>query len=170
LVALNTTPGANDADSYASLEQASEYATARGLTFPIDGDAATAAEQALRRGTAAVDAVYGSRFPGRPATATQALEWPRTGACFRGEELPDDEIPRQIVNASIEASVRELAEPGSMNPDQERRIKTLIAGPVEIDYELGAPVETNFSVIEGILAPLIGKKPGNTVTGMVARA
>ncbi len=66
--------------------------------------------------------------------------------------------------------MRELAEPGSMAPDQERRIKTLIAGSVEIDYELGVPQATNFTVIEGILAPLLGAKPGTTISSFVARA
>lgn len=167
---LIVTPGADDADSYVTLADAGAYATAKGLTFPVAGGATTAAEQALRRATTAVDAVYGPRFPGAPASVTQALEWPRSGVTFRGEDVPDDEIPRQIVNATIEAAVRELAEPGSMNPDQERRLKSLKAGPVELEWESGSPVESNFSVIEGILAPLLGVKPGNTSVGFLERA
>lgn len=167
---LIVTPGASTADSYAALETAAAYAAAKGLTFPTTGAAQVPAEQALRRSTAGIDANYRARYPGDPANIDQALEFPRTGVMFRGQELPSDTIPVQIVNATIEGAVLELAEPGVLSPNQERRIKTLIAGPVEIDYELGAPVETNFAVIDGILAPLLGAKPGSTTSSFVARA
>lgn len=168
---LNTTPGSPDADAYVDLETAHEYATKRGLAFPVEGEAKEPAEQAIRRATAAIDALYGQRFLGQAASASQSLEWPRAGVIYRGELLPDNEIPAKVVNATIEFAVRELAEPGSLTPDLERggAIKSLQAGSVGIVYMDGATPQTVFQSVDGLLTGLIGPKPGSVMFGTTAR-
>lgn len=149
--------GLPNAESYVSTSDCAAYASARGLTFTADA----AGEQALRRATAWLDGTYRTRFPGqRKRFRQQALEWPRVGAADAdGFPIAADEIPSEIVDATCEAAVRELASPGSMSPDLERggAIKRLQAGSVEVEYMGGASTTTLFQSIDGLLASLIGK-------------
>lgn len=150
--------GKSNADSYVALADAVTYASARGLTFPASP--AGPAEAALIRATAAIDATYRSRFPGQRLDGRgQALEWPRKYAGdAEGNPIAQNEIPQEIITATIEAAVRELASPNSMMPDLERggQIKTLQAGSVQIEYGSNATAQTTFSLIDGILSSLIG--------------
>lgn len=150
--------GKTDADSYCSLSDAVAYAAARGLTFPASP--AGPAEAALIRATAAIDATYRARFPGqRTSGRAQSLEWPRKYAGdAAGEPIADDEIPQEIMNAVCEAAIRELAAPNSMMPDLERggQIKSIQAGSVAIEYGGNATARTAFTLIDGILAGLLG--------------
>ena len=169
-MALNTTPGAQDADSYFTLDEGAAYAAKKGLSFPISP--AEPAEQAARRGTAWVDATYRPRFPGAATDVWQALEFPRVGVIYRGQPLDDDVIPPQIKEAAIEAAIRELAKPGSLSPDRQRggAIKELKAGSVDITFADDAPIETTFTAIDGLLSGLLLPAKGKTTTAFVARA
>lgn len=150
--------GVTGANSYASVDVCAAYCTARGLAFGTSPT--TTGEQALIRATAAIDAKYGPRFPGsRTNGRSQALAWPRVDAVDgEDEDIASDEIPVEIVNAVCEAAVRELASPGSMAPDLERGggVKSLKAGSVAIEYGANAAAGTTFTVIDGILASLLG--------------
>lgn len=171
-MALITTPGAEDAESYASIETINAYAVKHGASFPITGEdgpgtaaAIAAAEAAARRATAWIDGTYGPRFIGAPVAASQALEWPRSDAAYRGEDLPTDTIPRQIVESMCEAAIRELAEPGIMSPDMDRggRVKReRVEGVIDVEYMDGAPVATTFTVIDGKLAALLQPAAGGS--------
>jgi hypothetical protein len=154
--------GASDSESYASVEDAAAYASARGLTF--DTADTEACEAALRRATTWLDGKYRTRYPGcRVNGRDQALEWPRMYACdAEGNEIATDEIPSEIVNATIEAAVRELASPGSLNPDvvPGKVKKSARVGDIAVEYAVGTrnaydqrPV---VGVIDGILSSLIG--------------
>jgi hypothetical protein len=155
---VETGTGAADSDAYASLEDCSTYTQARGLTFPTSP--AGPAEAAIIRATAAIDATYRSRFSGEKLNGRgQALEWPRKYATdASGSDIDIDEVPFEIVEATCEAAVRELASPGAMMPDLERggQIKALSAGSVSIEYGSNAEARTTFSLIDGILSGLIG--------------
>lgn len=172
-MALITTPGASDADSYIDVDAFKTYACNMG--FDIADKTDPQIEQALRRGTRWIDTTYGSRFVGTPTTATQALEWPRTGATWRGSELPDDAIPSQVKNATSEAAWRELTTPGSLSPDYvaaERVVREKV-GELEVQYSdkitSASDVLPVVSVIDGILAGLLNAK-GSVLFGSVARA
>ena len=159
--------GKADAESYVSVADAGAYAAARGLPFDVTGAPAIAlAEQALRRATEWIDAKYGPRFAGTWAVDGQALAWPRLYASYRLTSLPSDEVPSQVVAATIQAAVRELASPGSLSPDIttgkiKKRVR--VEGAVEVEYAVGsggvASQTPIVSIIDGILAPLIGAAP-----------
>lgn len=163
-MALIVTPGAPDAEAYASIATINAYAIKVGASFPITGSdgpstaaAIAAAEAAARRATAWLDGEYGSRFIGEPASASQALEWPRSDAWYRGEELPEDTIPQKIVDAMCEAAIRELAAPNSMAPDMKRggKIKAVGAGSARVEFMDGAPAGTSFTKIDGLLSAFL---------------
>ena len=150
--------GKADAESYVSVEDAEQYASLYGHE---DFGAAAEADQeaALRRATRAIDALYGSRFPGaRLNGRAQALQWPRSDAYDAdGEEIASDEIPTEVVSATVEFAIRELTEAGSTMPDLERggAIRSLKAGSVSIEYAGNATARTVYSIVDGILATLL---------------
>lgn len=169
-MALIVTPGAQDADSYFTLEEGADYAAKKGLSFPISP--AEPAEQAARRGAAWVDATYRPRFAGAATDIWQNLEFPRVGVIYRGQPVDDDVIPKQIKEAAIEAAIRELAKPGVLSPDRQRggAVKEVKAGSVDITFADGAPIETTFTAIDGLLSGFLLPTKGKTATSFVARA
>jgi hypothetical protein len=146
------------ANSYATETMADDYFDARGNTTWTDST--DDKEAALIRATAAIDAMYGSRFQGyRTNFRDQDLQWPRTGAYDNeGNIIAGNEIPQELIDATCEAAYRELTTAGSMMPDVERGgdIRALKAGSVAIEYGPGASAYTTFTLIDGILAPLLG--------------
>jgi hypothetical protein len=86
------------------------------------------------------------------------MEWPRSDAYDNSDELiAADEIPVEIIQATCEAAVRELADPGAMMPDLERGggVRRLKAGSVEIEYGANAANQTTFSAISALLSGLL---------------
>lgn len=170
--------GLSTAESYVSTTDAGTYCTARGLTFDLSGGPQIAlAEQALRRATTWIDSTYGPLFVGAyRVSLTQALVFPLVGLVDAfGYIVASTSVPRQIVSATIEAAVRELAVPGSLSPDvvPGQIAKRLKAGSVEVEYVSGTggasgqvPVLT---VIDGILASLIPGGARNSYSGKAVR-
>ena len=159
---LITTPGAANADSYASLAEALAYHAAKGnAAWAASTDALR--EPALRRATVWVDGTYRARWPGlRVNGRTQALDWPRSGVTDAdGYAVDHMTIPAEINSATCEAALRELAVPGSLSPDYvgSTQVQSATAGPVSVTYKDGSgiggvlPVLT---VVDGILARLLG--------------
>jgi hypothetical protein len=151
--------GLSSSNSYASETTLGTYCDDRGITL-ASGDA----EAALVRASAAIDAIYRDRFPGFKRNGrAQAMEWPRSGAYDNADEIiADDEVPVEIIQATCEAAVRELADPGSMMPDLERGggVRRLKAGSVEIEYGANALNQTTFTAIGNLLSGLIAGGSG----------
>lgn len=170
-MALVTTPGAANADSYVTLEEIAAYATSHGKTFAASPSAP--AEAAARVATQYIDTNYRSRFPGsRTSGRSQSLEWPRTGAQdAAGNDIASNEIPQEIKDASCEAAIRELAKPGSLAPDQKRKVKSVKAGSVGVEFDPTAPAGVTFTSIDAILDGLLAPgSMGGIVFGTSVRA
>ena len=129
--------------------EADAYAQPRGWS---DWAAATADDKtaALRRGQDAIAGLYNARWT---------------------VEFENDDAPDQVKFAIVEAARRELSDPGSMQPDLDRggKIKQMQAGSVNMVFADGAPAETTFAAIDGLLAGLVRSKT-NTTFGFMARA
>jgi hypothetical protein len=155
--------GKANAETYAAIAVINDYAVKRGLLFNVTGDPAIVlAEAAARRATAWLDGEYRSRFPGRKRNGrAQALEWPRSDAVdSSGDEIADDELPAEIVAATCEAAIRELAVPGSLSPDvTPGKIKTRVRveGAVDVTYAEGGVYgqAPTLLAVEGIIEPLL---------------
>lgn len=157
--------GVAGAESYVSVADCADYATARGLTFPVSPE--NEAEAALRVATAWIDGKYRTRFPGsRTNGRSQGLEWPRTDATdASGEDIAEDEIPVEIISATCEAAIRELASAGSLNPDRvatDGALKRQLdkVGPLETEteyFEGGSASGPIFGTIDDILSSLLGR-------------
>ena len=161
--------GKSDAESYVSVSACADYAAKVGGAFATTDT--TACEAALRRATAWVDGTYSHRFPGvRSKVRNQALEWPRIDAEDReGYAIGPTEVPREIVSATCEAAIRELATPGTMAPDLERggAIRKMQAGSVALEYAAAAPVTPMYLVIDNLLSPIL--RSGNKLVGRAVR-
>lgn len=176
MLVVETGTGASESESYASVSDAASYATAHGLTFPASPEAP--AEQALRRATTFIDATYRASFPGaRTNGRSQALQWPRVDAYDReGEEIASDEIPAEIISATIEAAVREMAAPGSLSPDVTpgKVKKSAKVGDIAVEYAVmsGTAMEQRpvATVIDDILSGLLSIQRGPVLFGKAVRA
>lgn len=188
--------GLPDANSYVSLCDALAYCQARGVAWSDIRANNDQRSTALVRATAFIDATYRDRFPGyRTRQRAQAMEWPRVGAYtfvpdngrsnawlpgytygssgyddgFGYSYIQPNEIPREIVAATCEGAVRELASPGVLAPDLERggAITSLRAGSVSIDYGPNASPRTVFQAIDLALRSLL--MPSSAFSGRVSR-
>lgn len=162
--------GVAGANSYASEDTFDNYADDHGVVL-ADGDA----EAALIRASTAIDARYTNAFPGyRKSGRQQGLQWPRAAAYdVAGWLIRDDEVPIEIIQATCEAAVRELAAPNSMMPDLERggKIDSIRAGSVGITWSSAASAYTTFTLIDGILINILsGIGNGGGLFGMVIRS
>lgn len=148
---------------YGTLEEADAYHEDRGNAAWTGEDASK--EAALLRASAWLDGAYGFRFPGsKTGGREQERAWPRTEAIdVEGEEIADDEIPREIKHATFEAALRELASPGSLAPDYTlaQAVKSERVGQISIEYRDAINPESfrpTLMLIDDILASLLGAK------------
>jgi hypothetical protein len=147
--------GLEFANSYASLAACDAYHAGMGTAaWVVDAEDAAniaAREQALIRGTAAIDRMYGGRFRGRRLREGQALNWPRENACDDdGYSLSG--VPMCVVSATCEAALRAFQGTDLM-PDMERGGAVIqeTIGPISTTYAAGAPAGTTFPAIDAIL-------------------
>lgn len=161
---------------YGTVEDADIYHTARlNAAWTGTDDEKTAA---LQRATDYIDGRYRyqtaggcwkSMFRGvKTGARAQELEWPRTGAVdSEGNEIPDDEVPIEVQEATYEAALRELVEPGVLAPDYTgtAQVTQETVGPITVKY---AEAKTNgaqtpnmptIPVVDNLLAGLICDRP-----------
>ena len=162
--------GVAGANSYVTEDEADSYFEDRGITEWTGNTK----EESLVRATAVLDARYRGRFTGYKTLGRgQALEWPGTAAVdAEGYEIPSDEIPTEIKQATFELALRELNETGSTLPDLERGgdIRRLAAGSVEIEYGSMATPQTDFQLVDGILSSLLNMSLATGLSGRAARS
>lgn len=166
--------GKTDANSYVTADYADAYHAAKGNA---DWAAATtdAKEQALIRASAFLTNAYvwqGQKVNRR----AQALAWPRYGMSDKeGWPVLPQEMPHEVLDACCEIALRELTEPGTMNPDvvEAEKARRLKAGSVEIEY-------ANFQVspqasrptlliVNDLIWPFLQSGSGNIVVGKAYR-
>lgn len=176
-IIVETGAGVENANSYVAMSDADNYFEMMGKSDEWAPDSPDDARMsALIRGAAYVDRKYSDKWPGSKTHGrAQSLAWPRTGAYDSSKVLvEDDEIPREIKRAQMEAAIRELASPGSLSPDVvggERIRREKVEG-IEIEYapdSLQDSVVPVITAIDEILAPLIGTR-SSTATKFLARA
>lgn len=136
VLTVETGAGLSDADALITLAFADAYHSLIGNSTWTGADALK--EAAIRRATAFISNSFtwqGIRTRGR----SQALQWPRSGVVdAEGYGINSDEIPIEIQNAVAEIALREIVEPGAMNPDfkASELVKREKVGPLETEYAL----------------------------------
>jgi len=163
---LDTTIGGANADSYPSLAYALAYHAAKGNAAWASATDANR-ETALRRATTWLDGTYRAHWTGyRVNGRLQALEWPRSDVVDIGDYAVDYmTIPPEILRATCEAALRELATPGSLSPDvtDAAIVVSEKVGPISVTYRGGggtAGQRPILTVIDDILSGLLSIRRG----------
>lgn len=135
MATINATPGASDANSYATIVEADAYFD--GHLYGADWVAATSETKtkALIMATRLLDAWF--QWTGSAATATQALGWPRNGMASRnGYPIDPSVIPQDLKNAEAEfAQGLILANVTQSNTTADQGITEVKAGPVMVKFK-----------------------------------
>lgn len=120
-----------------------------------------------------------SRFPGKPSSPSQVLQWPRTGAKdIYGNEIADDAVPGPVERATYEAAYYESQSAGALNAAvrADQRIVREKFDVIEFQYAEGqapgAGVAGSAPVIPAVMAVLAPVLTGGGnpygITGLVA--
>jgi len=135
-VALIVTPGAVDADSYATVAEADAYHATH--LYASDWTSAVTAtkEKALQMAARLLDGMPGA-WTGAAAASDQALRWPRTGMLnIDGFSIDETEVPVRLKNAQAEFARQLIA--GDRTGDNSivaQGITSLTAGPVSLSFK-----------------------------------
>lgn len=159
-------------DFYGTVAAADAYHAARANAAWAGDDVAKQA--ALIRASVYIDGryrkllasgVWQSLFPGAKTEGRgQAREWPRTGAeDYEGHAIPSYQVPVEVEQATYEAALRELVEPGSLSPDfvAASTVKRQKVGPIEEEFSVAAgadgaaSVRPVISIIDEMIAPVL---------------
>lgn len=152
--------GRADAESYASVSDATTYHTARGRA--ASWAAVTDQEAALRLATAYMEQAYRLRWKSFRVTSTQALCWPRAwvqtpdapyGYGSFAAYIPNNVIPTEVKQACMELALKTVS--GELAPDLDRTTLTEKIGPIEVQYDKDALAYTRYRSIDLLLGPLL---------------
>jgi hypothetical protein len=164
--------GKADAEAFVSVADCAAYCTNRGLSW-TGTDALK--EAAIRRATTYLSTGFtwkGLKLNGR----SQALAWPRTGVTDAdGDDVSDDEVPVEVVNACCEVAARELASPGVTSPDvtMTERVRSEGIGPLRTEYAAAPATADAARPVLTLVMDLIGgllSGSSNLLAGSASRA
>ena len=145
-----TGTGGATSESFCSVADSTAYHEARGnsawavLTV-------TQQEQALRKATDYMEAVYSQRWAGTRTTSVQALSWPRYNVFVNGFVTLSSSIPRAVINACSELALR--ASTGELLSDSTQQKTRTKVDVIEVEYDKYSPQSTQYLAITAMLAP-----------------
>ena len=149
---VETGTGSADSDSYISVADATAYHALMGNTnWGLLTN--TEKESALRRAAAYMEGAYRQSWRGTRLYRTQALSWPRYGACVDGFDLPSNEVPSDIPLAQADLALKAAA--GDLAPDIERAVIREKVGPLETEYSPYGSQVTSYRAIALRLSPYL---------------
>lgn len=154
-MALETTPGASDADAFLSLAEADDYHSTRQLHTQAGWDTLTDGQQeaAIRMATSIITDMP---FLGYAATTTQALAWPREEVIYNNTVIDHTIVPDKVKWATAELAAWLASENrDSVSPGQ------------TIDYVKVGSVETSFRFSAGGIAATMPSMVVNHLKGLL---
>jgi hypothetical protein len=160
--------GKSNAESYASVAEASTYCTARGLS---NWDLVNDQEAALRLATEFMVKCYRMRWAGYRTTLAQALDWPRSqvplpdgpyGYRTQPEYVDYNVVPQQVKNCCIELAVRTYDNP-QLLVDLDRLTETERVGEVSVTYVKGSNRQRVFTAAHTWIEPYLKGGSANTI-------
>ena len=147
---VETGTGSATGESFCSVSDALAYHAARGnATWATI--TTTQQEQALRRATDYMEAVYSQRWAGTRTTSAQALSWPRYNVFVNGFVTLSSSIPRAVINACSELALRAAA--GELLSDSTQQKTRTKVDVLEVEFDKYSPQSTQYLAITALLAP-----------------
>ena len=130
-----------DANAFVSVTAFKAYCDLRGVSYSAYSDEQL--EQAIVRGTDYLSEGFswkGTKVKPRGTTGgEQALAWPRYNATDRnGYTVESDSVPWEVVRATCEVAIAEMASPGVMQPTYtpSERVKRERVDKLEVEYHV----------------------------------
>jgi hypothetical protein len=162
-------------DFYGSRTAFRTYHSTRGTDTTSYTDATV--DAALIVASEFIDGRYGGLFIGlKTGEREQIREWPRTGAYDNYAYLiENNEIPREVENATYEAALKQLSSPGALFVDYQpsEYIEASVDGAVAVKFEKFNSVydsQTLFAKVDnaiaGVLSPQLNM---SRLSGLVGR-
>lgn len=149
-IVTETGTGSASSESFCSVADSLAYHAARGNTTWAT-ITTTQQEQALRRATDYMEAVYSQRWAGTRTTSVQALSWPRYNVFINGYVMLSSSIPRAIINACSELALR--AAGGELLSDSTQQKTRTKVDVLEVEFDKYSPQSTQYLAITAMLAP-----------------
>lgn len=147
---VETGTGSATGESFCSVSDALAYHAARGnATWATI--TTTQQEQALRRATDYMEAVYSQRWAGTRTTSVQALSWPRYNVFVNGFVTLSSSIPRAVINACSELALRAAA--GELLSDSTQQKTRTKVDVLEVEFDKYSPQSKQYLAITALLAP-----------------
>lgn len=160
---------------YGTIAGFSIYHTARGrdVSTYLDADV----EAAKLIASEWIDARYRALFDGtKVGKRDQVREWPRTGAMdIDGYSIGAVAIPTEVENATHEATLKQLVNPGSLSVDwvPPKYKRASVDGAVSVDFVMfdsATDAQTRFKIVDEILAPILtGHNNSSALSGATYR-
>lgn len=150
-MALDATIGGANADSYATVIEATAYNAARTFSSLWVSAADDVKDAAMRMACRLLDASF--TWTGSPVDSTQALCWPRNGMLTRnGFDIPSTTIPKELKNAQAEFARQLIAADRSADNDVlKQNIKSLSAGPVSLSWRLPSDGANSLDMLNAMI-------------------
>lgn len=152
-MSIVATPGAANADSYLTVEEADAHFAARLHSAAWTAATTPNKEAALKMATRTID----SRvcFLGTSSYSTQSLRWPISGVVNRnGYVVPSDSIPREVKVATAELALILLGSDVTLQSDVGAQgITRIKAGPVELDFKDSIELQSVPDNVRAIFPP-----------------
>jgi hypothetical protein len=108
------------------------------------------------------DAKYRTGFSGnKVGYRAQVREFPRFNGFDRnGDAIASDSVPTEMINATYEAALRQLVEPGSLSVDwtPNKYKRASVDGAVSVEWNVfgsAMDAQTQFLIIDEIIAPIL---------------
>lgn len=161
-------------DFYGTVQGYTAYMEARGRFVDPDDEAV---QQGLLIASEYVDGRYAATWVNgntyKTGQRAQVREWPRVGFidCY-GYAIGNDEIPREVENATYEAAARQIAKPGSLRKDFSPSAykQASVDGAVAVTFNsaaTAADVQLQIPEIDAIMYPLVNG-PSASVTSSLS--
>lgn len=130
------------------------------------------------RGSEYIDHTFRSSFPGLKTDGrSQIREQPRTSNHdIEGNSIASDEVPTEVIEASYEAALLELVEPGTLFPeyDPSAQVRREKVGVIEVEYTAphgSSSLRKTIAVIIGIITPVLtGTGATSSLSGDAVRS
>ena len=115
-------------------------------------------EQALRRATDYMEAVYSQRWAGTRTTSTQALSWPRYNVFVNGYVTSSSAVPKPVIAACAELALRAAA--GELLSDSTQQKTRTKVDVIEVEFDKYSPASTQYLAITAMLQPYFDLSSG----------
>lgn len=159
---INIDINAADANSYASEDDLASFAALRGIDLP---------EKLSPLLIKAMDYLDGLDWIGFKANPRQPLAWPRVNVVIDGQDLPTDELPRQVITAQCMLAV-EAIDGDLLSSVREAAVKTeRVEGAITMIYAVaeGEVFTPSYPAVMAILGDLAGGR-GYAINAFAERA